>query len=177
MRILSIVLVAIAPTLALAAGSGSSSTPKPTETTSECKGGKIYDSKTQSCVDASQSSLDDDKRYLAVRELAYAGAFDRASIVLDSFEDPSDDRALTYRGFIARKTGDIETAMIFYRAAIEKNPDNLLARSYMGQGLAEAGKLKAASAELSEIRSRGGRNTWAEFALSAAIRSGKGYAY
>ena len=177
MRALSILLLTVAPALAFAAGSGSSSAPKPTETTSECKGGKIYDSKTQSCVDASQSSLNDNERYLAVRELAYAGALDRATRVLDAFEDPADDRALTYRGFVARKIGDMKAAMVFYAAAIDQNPDNILARSYMGQGLVEAGDFKAARAQLSEIRARGGRNTWAEFALNTAIRYGKGYAY
>ena len=177
MRIPLTLLLLVAPTLALAVGDDSPSAPTPTETTTKCKGGQIYDSTTKSCADASQSSFDDDDRYLAVRELAYAGALNRASQILDAFEVPDDDRALTYRGFIARKSGDFDTARVYYTAAITKNPDNLLARSYMGQGLAEAGKLDAARAELAEIRARGGRNTWAEFALSSAIRSGKGYAY
>ena len=177
MRALSVFLMAITPALAFAAGSGSSSAPKPTETTTKCDGGQIYDGATKSCVDASQSSLDDDDRFLAVRELAYAGAFSRASQVLDTFESPVDDRALTYRGFIARKSGDFDSAQAYYTAAIARNPDNLLARSYMGQGLAETGNLDAARAQLSEIRARGGRNTWAEFALRSAIRSGRGYAY
>jgi len=61
--------------------------------------------------------------------------------------------------------------------ALVQNPDNILARSCMGQGFVEIGDLVAAKVQLTEIRPRGGRNTWAEFSLAQAIRSGVGYSY
>ena len=67
--------------------------------------------------------------------------------------------------------------MAYYRAALKANPDNLLARSYMGEALAEMGKAELARAELSEIRARGGRGTWAEIALRLAIETGQSRAY
>ena len=176
MRHLILPLVLSLPTGALAVGGGSSTPPTPTETTTTCENGQIYDADTQTCVNPDQARLDDDTRYGAVRELAYAGRYDDALRVIETM-DPADDRALTYRGFIARKTGDQPAALAYYRAALEANPDNLLARSYMGQGFAEAGDFDAARVELREIRARGGRETWPEVALRLAIETGTGPAY
>ncbi len=166
----------LVPAMAVAVGSDDDTPPKTTKTTTECKSGQVYDEKTASCVDKSSSLIDDDIRYAAVRELAYAGLYDRASGVLGVMA-PTDSRVLTYRGFIARKTGNPDAAMTFYTAAIKADPDNSLARSYMGQGMVEAGDDAGAKLQLAEIRSRGGRNTWAEFALKTAITSGVGSSY
>ena len=97
--------------------------------------------------------------------------------VLDAMSDAQDDRVLTYKGFAYRKMGEVELGMAYYRQAIAANPDNLLARSYIGQGLAEAGEMAAARAQLTEIRTRGGRGSWPELALCMAIESGRGYSY
>ena len=164
------------PTLAFAAGSDSTTPPKPTQTSSDCTAGQIFDEKTATCVDKSSSLIDDDARYEAVRELAYLGDSPRALDMLSAM-NPEDSRVLTYRGFIARKTGDMDAAMTYYTAAIAANADNILARSYMGQGLVEAGDRDAAKLQLAEIRTRGGRNTWAEVSLSQAIRTGLGSSY
>ena len=83
----------------------------------------------------------------------------------------------TQRGFVHRKLGDAELGNAYYRQAIAQNPDNLLARSYMGQGFVASGDLVAAKAQLTEIRTRGGRNTWAELALRMAIETGQGSTY
>ncbi|WP_298292547.1 hypothetical protein [uncultured Litoreibacter sp.] len=177
MRITTLAAAAfLAPSIALAASSGSTNPPKTTKTTTECKAGQVFDTKTAQCVDKSSNLIDDDTRYGAVRELAYAGLYDRASGVLDEM-DATDSRVMTYRGFIARKTGDMEAAMTFYTAAIEANANNILARSYMGQGMAEAGDRVGAKLQLAEIRTRGGRNTWAEIALRNAIQTGTGSNY
>ena len=86
-------------------------------------------------------------------------------------------RVQAYYGFMARKRGDFESAMGHYRAALARDPGNLLARSYMGQALAKTGDLDAARAQLSEIRARGGRGTWAEHSLKIAMSSGKTFSY
>lgn len=177
MRHLLLTALLIAPTAVFPAGGDSFTPPTQTQTTKTCSKGQIWDDASKSCVDSSQSSLDDDQRYQAVRELAYAGAYDRAAAVLDSFADARDDRALTYRGFLARKTGQSDAAFALYAAALERNPDNLLARSYMGQGLVAAGQRDAARLQLAEIRARGGAGTWAEEALDRALKRGSAYNY
>ena len=85
-----------------------------------CPDGQIHDKKTGKCVPAKTSSLDDKDRYQAVRELAYAERYAAASMVLDAMTDPLDDRVLTYRGFLMRKTGRLDQALSYYRSAIEK---------------------------------------------------------
>ena len=91
--------------------------------------------------------------------------------------DQSDDRVLTYRGFTARKLGQIDVAMVFYQQALDANPDNLLARSYMGQGLVAQGDRVAALTQLREINARGGADTWAAKSLRTAIETGVTYNY
>ena len=178
MRITPLLAVALlAPSLAFAAGSGSSTPPKTTKTSTDCKAGEIYDKASKTCVDAQSGSLDDDLRYNAVRELAYAGQYERAELVLSSMTDQASSPVLTYRGFIARKTGNMDAAMEFYTAALAANADNILARSYMGQAFLSLGNRDAAQAQLTEIRQRGGRNTWAEASLDLALQSGKTFSY
>ena len=91
--------------------------------------------------------------------------------------DQSDDRVLTYWGFTHRKLGHTELANAFYLKALAKNPDNLLARSYMGQGFVAEGRVDDAIAQWREIRARGGEGTWAEASLRESIRSGITYSY
>ncbi len=160
-----------------AAGSEDSTPPKTTSTTTECTDGQIYDEDTEVCVDADQQSFNDDQRYDAVRELAYAGAYDRAYLVMASADEPNDARFLNYRGFISRKQGKMADAMAYYGAALEQDPDYILARSYMGQGLVPMGDIDGAKQQLREIVQRGGRETWAYVSLKAAINGKPGSTY
>lgn len=176
--------LAIPVTLALslsapvfAAGGGDSAAPKPTRTSKDCKGVKVWDKAKKKCVNPEGSNLDDDTLYDAVRELAYAGRYNDAIGVMDAMSDQNDDRVLTYKGFTSRKLGNIDVAMVFYQKALDTNPDNILARSYMGQGMLEQGDKIGAAAQLREIRSRGGAGTWAEQSLSNAIQTGVSYSY
>ena len=165
------------PTSAFAVGSDDSNPPTPTETTTECSEGKVWSDSKQKCVNPQSGALGDDQLYDAARELAYAGKYRETLDVLDAMSDANDDRVLTYRGFVHRKLGDAELGNAYYRQAIAQNPDNLLARSYTGQGFVASGDLVAAKAQLTEIRTRGGRNTWAELALRMAIENGQGSTY
>ena len=167
------------PATAFAAGSaGSDATtpPKPSETTTVCTGTQVWDEKTETCVDAKDSRLDDDARYSAVRELAYAERYGDAQAVLATM-DQADDRALTYWGFTHRKLGNAALSAAYYEKAIAQNPDNILARSYMGQGMVAAGLTDAAIVQWREIKARGGDGSWAEASLRDAIRSGITYNY
>ena len=162
--------------LALAAGDDAS-TPPPRTPTPSCPEGQIHDRKAGKCVPVQSSTLSDDERYLAVRELAYLAHYAAAALVLDAMSNPDDDRVLTYRGFIHRKLGQMAQANQYYQAALEKNPNNLLVRSYMGQGLVASGDLPAARRQHQEILARGGRGTWAEVSLRDALASGQTYRY
>lgn len=171
------------PTLSFAAGSGGDSggspvtPPKPTETTQKCKGVQIWDPATKACVDPKGSGLDPDRLYGAVRELAYAGRLKDAQGVLAVMPDQNDDRVLTYWGFTWRKLGNTELGREFYLKAINRNPDNLLARSYMGQGMVSDGDVEGAAVQLAEIRARGGTGSWPETSLAEALRSGRTHDY
>ncbi len=174
---LILALLMMTPGLAFAAGGGGSSAPATTQTTKTCTGTQVWDTKTRKCVNAQESLLDADTLYGAVRELAYAGRYDDAQGVLRMMPDQNDDRVLTYWGFTNRKLGHLELANAFYRDAIARNPDNILARSYMGQGFIEEGRTDEAIAQWREIRARGGEGSWAEVSLRNAIRTGVTYSH
>lgn len=170
--------VALAPSFAFAVGDLEDITPPTTtSTTSECEGAQIWDKKTETCVAAVESRFNDAERYGAVRELAHAGAYGRALDILGTFENALDDGRLTYLGFVTRQMGEVDSAMNWYQAALDVNPNNLLARSYMGQALLSQGDAEMARAQLREIRARGGRETWPERALELALRDGPSPAY
>lgn len=162
----------IIPAIAFAAGSDDTSAPATTKTATECKADQVYDTTTKTCLDAKSDLIDDNARYDAVRELAYGAQYGRALQILASMSDQSESRVLTYYGFIARKQGDMGAGMAYYDAALTANADNILARSYMGQGLVQLGQIEAASLQLAEIRARGGAGSWAETALDRAIQTG-----
>lgn len=169
-------LTLLSPFAAHAAGDDATAPPAPTPT-QRCPNGQIHDAKAGKCVPVKSSSLDDKDRYQAVRELAYAERYLAAEMALDAMTDQQDDRVLTYRGFLMRKTGRLEQAFDYYRTALEKNPNNLLVRSYMGQGFVTSGELGAARQQHEEILTRGGQGSWAEVSLRNALASGRTYRY
>lgn len=171
------VSIVFSPLISEAAGVNDSEVPKPTQTTKECKKGKVWSEKKKRCVKPGNASLNDDILYGAVREYAYAGQFENAQKILTAMKDQSDDRVLTYWGFTHRKLGNVDLGMAFYDRAVSQNPDNLLARSYMGQAHVEAGDTYLAWVQLQEIRTRGGAGTWPEQSLAEAIRSDETYNY
>lgn len=166
----------LAPGLALAMG-GDDKPPKSTKTTKTCTNGQVWDEAAKACVNAQDSRLDSDALYGAVRELAYAGRYDEAQIVLAAMPDQTDDRVLVYWGFTTRKLGDLPGGMAYYDAALSRNPGNVLARAYMGQALLETGDLVGAYRQLRAIKAHGGAGSWAETSLRSAIETGQTYNY
>lgn len=175
MRFPLAVLLLSLPAFAFAAGGDDE--PTPTETTTTCSDGKVYDDKTKACTDPQQSQLDDDTLYRAAREFAYAGQLDNAQRALAAMSDQTADRVLTYWGFTHRKKGDVALGFTFYDKALAANPDNLLARSYLGQALVEQGKVSAAWDQLAEIERRGGAESWPGQQLRLAILTGRSDSY
>ena len=172
MRLLAALAITALPFAAFAAGSDDAEPPKPTETTLECVKGEIFDEKTQKCVKPEGAMLDNDQRFDAVRELAYAGRTTDALRVLASMTEGETDRVLTYTGFLNRQAGDWEAGLAAYDRALVQNPDNILARSYLGQAYVLMNELQLASLQLTEIRARGGAGSWADTALATAIMTG-----
>lgn len=177
MRILLSAALALLPQLALAAGSDDSEPPKPTATTTECAKGEVWDERTKACIKAEDQSLNDDQRFGAVRELAYAGRHDEALSMLATMTEGETSRVMTYRGFLLRHTGKVAEGIAAYERAIALDPANILARSYYGQLLVQLDKDELALAQLDAIRAAGGSGTWAETALATAIRTGMTYSY
>lgn len=162
-------LLAMSSQAARAVDTEDDTPPTPTETTTECEDGQIWDPKTQSCLASDASVFTDEDRYKAVRELAYAGRIQDAISVLESAESPQDPRFLNYHGFTQRKLGNMDAAMAYYRKALEIDPDYVLARAYMGQGLVAIGNVAEAKHQLAEIRKRTGAGSWPYIALKRTL--------
>ncbi len=173
MRHLAILAFATLPFAAFAAGNDDPAPPTPTQTSTECKEGEIWDEKTQLCVEPEKTGLNDDIRFEAVRELAYADRPEDALRVLASMTEGNTDRVLTYQGFAHRKAGRLEEGLAYYAQALAQNPDNILARSYLGQAYVDMNEMVLARAELDQIRARGGAGGWAEASLSQALVTGQ----
>ena len=173
MRALAILMLTALPFAAFAAGSDDTQPPTPTQTSEDCKDGEVWDEKTSLCVKPESTGLNDDTRFRAVRELAYAGRPEDALRVLASMTEGDTDRVLTYLGFANRKAGRLEDGLAYYARALVQNPDNIQARSYLGQAYVEMNELVLASAELDQIRARGGAGSWAEITLAQALTTGQ----
>ncbi|NUB42931.1 hypothetical protein GEU84_000905 [Fertoebacter nigrum] len=172
---LAVMAVAVLPHAAFAVGTDDDEPPKPTETTTTCTDGKVWDEATKTCTDAKDARLNDDTRFRAARELAYAGQPDAALQVLAAMTEGETGRVLTYMGFAHRMAGRLEEGQAAYDRALVLDPGNILARSYMGQGFVVQGEIELANLQLAEIRQRGGAGSWAETALAHAIATGVTY--
>ena len=173
MRMILAAALAMTPQFALAVGSDTSEPPTPTQTTTDCAKGEVWDDKTKACVKAEEQSLNDDQRYGAVRELAYAGRPEEALAILATMTEGETARVLTYQGFLLRQTGKIEEGIVAYERAIAMDKGNHLARSYYGQLLVQMNEREQAQHQLAAIRMYGGGGTWAERSLATAIETGK----
>lgn len=154
---------------AFAAGDGTS-TSTPTE--AACiKKGMVLDTKTKKCVEAERGMFSDEVLYLNARSMAYDGQFEDAIKLLSLVENQEDPKVLNYLGFSNRKLGRTAAAMGYYQRALVLDPDYILARSYMGQGMVAEGNMDGAKLQLTEIRNRGGAGSWAYVMLENAIQT------
>jgi tetratricopeptide (TPR) repeat protein len=175
---------------ARAADSDTTTPPVATETTTTCTDGKIWSEEKKECVapedmkPAATTPADDkakteeqkksereidDRLYAAAREFAYAGQHENALRALRAAYDQEDPRILNYMGYNTRKLGNMELGMSYYKRALQKDENYILARSYMGQALIEQGDIEGARVQLVEIRDRGGEDTWAYRALLQSL--------
>ena len=184
---------------ARAADSDTTTPPVATETTTTCTDGKIWNEEKKECVapedlkpaetkteekpadgtpteekakEEEQKKTErqiDDKLYAAAREFAYAGQHENALRALRAAYNQEDPRILNYMGYNTRKLGNMALGMTYYKRALQKDENYILARSYMGQALIEQGDTEGARVQLVEIRDRGGENTWAYRALLQSL--------
>jgi len=180
---------------ARAADSDTTTPPVATETTTTCTDGKIWNEEKKECVapedlkpaegtpaegttpeDKAKTEEQkkterkiDDKLYEAAREFAYAGQHENALRALPAAYDQEDPRILNYIGHNTRNRRDIARGVTYYKRALQKDENYILARSYMGQALIEQGDIEGARVQLVEIRDRGGENTWAYRALLQSL--------
>lgn len=152
--------VAMAPA-AFAAGDGGGS--GGSDTTNQCRKGKVWSKRQSKCVDAEKGAVDDDSLYEAGRDLAYAGRYDQAIDVLSLAANRNDKRILNFLGFAHRKAGRLEVGIGYYRQAIEIDPDYALVREYYGEALLMKGDLEGARAQLAAIESLCGSQNCEEY--------------
>jgi len=122
------------------------------------KGGTAW----SACVGAAKAGMPDAELFYAGYWLARSGRYAEALGYL-TLADKKDERVLTYIGFATRKLGDVDGALPFYGAALEKNPNYSVARAYLGEAWLSKGEPAKARAELAEIERRCGK-TCAEYA-------------
>lgn len=173
----------LASALLLAAGPGHAVDPEedtppvPTPTTLECDVGEVWDEDQSVCVPIEEARLTEPVLQRAARELAYADRFEDALAMLARSSTPGSSRVLTFTGLTHGRAGRFEEAFAAYGAALDADPDNLLARAYFGLALIAAGREDAADLQLAEIRARGGRGSWPDRALSRALAAGEPIGY
>jgi len=127
------------------------------QTTSQCKRGQVWDAKRQKCVTPKRGEIDDDSLYEAGRDLANAGRYGEAIVVLSLAADKSDPRILNYLGYSHRKQGRVQVGLGYYEEALRANPDYTLAREYLGEAHLQLGDVNSAREQLREIEKRCGR--------------------
>ena len=155
----------LATPVALAAGTEPVEAPK-------CPSGQIYDEGEKKCVEksaASPESLYEEAVRLARVEEDFSAALE----ILRGL-DQEDPKVLNYIGYSTRKSGDILMGMTYYYKALERNPDYVLARAYLGEGYLQLGRLDLAEQQLEEIASRCGASCSEYAELEAAIAKARG---
>lgn len=157
------------------AAGGGGDAPAPTPTTEKCKKGEVWNAKKKKCVKAQSGITTDDELYEAARELAYAERYDEAIEMLELAANRDDPRILNYLGFSHRNAGRVEVGLGYYREAISRDPDYVLARSYMGQALVLVGDRVGAAVQLAEIEKRAGKDNWPYESLASSLATGAVY--
>ena len=144
---------------ALAAGdnnSGSGAAEKPVVKT--CKHGEVWSKKQKKCVAVQSEVIPDGELYEQGRELATTGDYEGAIALLTLVTNQNDPNVLNYLGYSHRKSGKVDEGIVFYKKALEIDPNFVLAREYLGEGYVVQKKFDLAKVELAEIEKRCGKD-------------------
>ena len=171
---LSAFLVTASYSPAFAAGGGGNEpvvpsqptpTAQPAQEVKKCKDGEVVKKVKRlgfwfkKCVPIEQGFLPDGELYEQGRQLAKAGEYQKALIVLAAIKNQNDPHVLNYTGYSHRKAGRLEIGITYYRKALAIDPNFVLAREYLGEGYVSAGRIDLAQIELNEIKARAGANS------------------
>ncbi|MGB7204285.1 MAG: tetratricopeptide repeat protein [Anderseniella sp.] len=151
-----------------AAGSDTPSTPAKT-----CKKGEVYSTSKKKCVKQTSEIIPDRSLKAQGWALARSGQYEVAIELFQLVADKRDPEALNGLGYSHRKLGKVEQGVAFYTAALEANPDYVLAREYLGEGYVKLGQLDKAREQLAEIGKRCGTACEEYMLLATAIDTGK----
>ena len=112
--------------------------------------------------------ITDNELFYAGYWLAKTGHY-RAALEYLRATKIKDARIETYIGFATRKLGDVTGALKHYTAALEFDPSDTVARSYLGEAYLALKKPDLARAELSQIEMRCGKHCKEYTDLSKAL--------
>jgi len=133
---------------------------------------KVSGKWVKKCVKLETGILPDEDLYQQGRQLAKAGEYEKALLVLATIKNQNDPRVLNYTGYSNRKAGRLEIGITYYRKALAIDPNFVLAREYLGEGYVAAGRIDLAKLELNEIKNRAGAASEEYLDLSKAITTG-----
>jgi len=130
------------------ASGGDDSPPKP-----NCPKGKVWDSKSKSCVMQQSSAASDADRTDYAYRLAKDGRYDEAIALLDTLKQPNTAKALNYRGYATRKLGRTDEGIGYYLQSVQLDPRYAQVREYLGEAYVIKGRLDLAKEQLATIKS------------------------
>jgi Tfp pilus assembly protein PilF len=114
-----------------------------------------------------------DEIYNAGYWMARQGQYAEALAVFRMAADQDDPRILTGIGLSTRKLGNVDAALPYYARALDRDPNMVLTRAYLGEAHIQKGNLAAAEAELAEIARRCGTACEAHAQLAKTIATYK----
>jgi tetratricopeptide (TPR) repeat protein len=141
-----------APALSLAAGGGNSGG----GSSNPCKGGLKWDKKKKKCVEHESRSSPEQQLIDEAWRLAHSGQFEAGRMLFGQVADKSNPEVLNGLGYTNRKLGLFTEAIAYYKQALDRDPDYVEAREYLGEGYVTLGKLDLAREQLGEIEQRCG---------------------
>ena len=101
--------------------------------------------------------------------MARQGQYSEALAVFKMAADQNDPRILTGIGFSTRKLGNVDAAFVYYSRALDRDPNLVLTRAYLGEAYIQKGDIASAEGQLREIAARCGTACEAYAQLSQNI--------
>ncbi len=98
-----------------------------------------------------------------------AGDYEKALVALNQLEQsfPKDELIQRYRAMTLDRLGKSDEAIVIFKSLLEKNPQHIPTRYFLGQALARSGKYEEASGEWKIVTQEGEGTPYAFWAQSA----------
>lgn len=138
-----------------------------------CPPGEVFDSGAGQCA-ADMTRVSDADLMANAKRRIDEERFEEARALLDAVRQKNSARYFNYRGFVTRKLGDPEGALVFYRRALVLDPHYAEAREYLGEAYLMLGRIAEAEEELAQIARICGVQCEPYQELSEALAEAKG---